>query len=93
MVFMLPFLDTVIAGTTDTACPVTDRPVAQPDEVTFILEALGDHLGIQVGSVACVLAGVCQVCGAARTRCHPGGVACCRRGPARASNAHLPVSS
>ncbi len=58
MVFMLPFLDAVIAGTTDTACPVTDRPVAKPDEVSFILEALGDHLGIQVRPGVCVLAGV-----------------------------------
>ncbi|GLC35549.1 hypothetical protein PLESTM_000336300 [Pleodorina starrii] len=50
VVFMLPFLDAVIAGTTDAKCGVTPRPVASREEVEFILEALRDYLGIQVRS-------------------------------------------
>ncbi|KAG2438924.1 hypothetical protein HYH02_010718 [Chlamydomonas schloesseri] len=48
VVFMIPFLGHVIAGTTDAKCAVSDRPVASPQEVGFILEALQDYLDIQV---------------------------------------------
>jgi glycerol-3-phosphate dehydrogenase len=49
VVFMLPFQDHVIAGTTDTSCEVTPRPAATQQDVTFILDALSGFLGIQVG--------------------------------------------
>ncbi|KAG2443672.1 hypothetical protein HXX76_002020 [Chlamydomonas incerta] len=48
MVFMIPFLGHVIAGTTDAKCAVSDRPTARGREVGFILEALQDYLDIQV---------------------------------------------
>ncbi|EFJ49807.1 hypothetical protein VOLCADRAFT_80593 [Volvox carteri f. nagariensis] len=48
VVFMLPFLDSVIAGTTDSKCHVTRNPVATRQEVDFILGELQDYLGIQV---------------------------------------------
>lgn len=48
MVFMIPFLGHVIAGTTDSRCAVTARPTASSQEVGFILEALQDYLDIQV---------------------------------------------
>ncbi|KAG2500744.1 hypothetical protein HYH03_001508 [Edaphochlamys debaryana] len=48
VVFLLPFLGAAIAGTTDTACALTPRPTATPDEVSFIIDTLNDHLGIKV---------------------------------------------
>eukprot|EP00198_Chlamydomonas_reinhardtii_P004208 XP_001693544.1 glycerol-3-phosphate dehydrogenase [Chlamydomonas reinhardtii] len=48
VVFMIPFLGHVIAGTTDSRCAVTARPTASSQEVGFILEALQDYLDIQV---------------------------------------------
>ncbi|GFR47463.1 hypothetical protein Agub_g9190 [Astrephomene gubernaculifera] len=48
VVFMLPFLHGVIAGTTDARCPLTPHPTASPQEVEFILGALRDYLDIQV---------------------------------------------
>ncbi|KAG2443674.1 hypothetical protein HXX76_002022 [Chlamydomonas incerta] len=48
VVFMIPFLGHVIAGTTDAKCAVSDRPTASGREVGFILEALQDYLDIQV---------------------------------------------
>eukprot|EP00775_Hariotina_reticulata_P006063 gene6063-6301_t len=40
--------DHVIAGTTDSPCPVTDRPQATAEEVSFILAAISDFLSIKV---------------------------------------------
>jgi hypothetical protein len=48
VVFMLPWLNHVIAGTTDSPCPVTDRPQATAEEVSFILAAISDFLSIKV---------------------------------------------
>eukprot|EP00959_Pyramimonas_sp_CCMP1952_P101375 2120650-Pyramimonas_sp.AAC.1 len=46
-VFMLPWLEATIAGTTDAACPVTMRPRATREEVDFILDAIQDYLKVQ----------------------------------------------
>lgn len=48
VVFMLPFQGHIIAGTTDSACDVVDRPRAKADEVKFILDAITDFLSIKV---------------------------------------------
>ncbi|GIL75420.1 hypothetical protein Vretimale_8058 [Volvox reticuliferus] len=48
VVFMLPFLDSVIAGTTDAKCEVERTPVASKQEVDFILSTLQDYLGIPI---------------------------------------------
>eukprot|EP00878_Enallax_costatus_P012574 GHUV01013132.1.p1 GENE.GHUV01013132.1~~GHUV01013132.1.p1 ORF type:complete len:476 (+),score=131.45 GHUV01013132.1:351-1778(+) len=48
VVFMLPFQGHIIAGTTDSACDVIDRPVAHAEEVKFILDAISDFLCIKV---------------------------------------------
>ena len=40
VVFMLPWLGGVIAGTTDALAPVTLRPRASADEVDFILDSI-----------------------------------------------------
>eukprot|EP00878_Enallax_costatus_P029116 GHUV01031540.1.p1 GENE.GHUV01031540.1~~GHUV01031540.1.p1 ORF type:complete len:115 (-),score=6.28 GHUV01031540.1:507-851(-) len=45
---MLPFQGHIIAGTTDSACDVIDRPVAHAEEVKFILDAISDFLCIKV---------------------------------------------
>jgi glycerol-3-phosphate dehydrogenase len=49
VVFMLPFLDHIIAGTTDNGCDVTDRPVPTKEDVAFILDAISSFLSIKVG--------------------------------------------
>lgn len=46
VVFMLPWLGSVIAGTTDTLAPVTVRPRATEEEVDFILDALSPYLSV-----------------------------------------------
>lgn len=46
VVFMLPWLGAVIAGTTDALAPVTMRPRATAEEVDFILEALAPYLSV-----------------------------------------------
>ena len=48
VVFMLPFLDHIIAGTTDNGCEVTDRPVPTKEDVAFILDAISSFLSIKV---------------------------------------------
>ena len=44
VVFMLPWLGGVLAGTTDTIAPITLTPKPTGDEVDFILEAIGPYL-------------------------------------------------
>ena len=46
VVFMIPWLGSVIAGTTDTLAPVTLRPRATEEEVDFILDALSPYLSV-----------------------------------------------
>jgi glycerol-3-phosphate dehydrogenase len=48
VVFMLPWQGRLIAGTTDNKCVIVPKPQATEEEVKFILEALGDYLGVQV---------------------------------------------
>ncbi|KAL6747098.1 mitochondrial glycerol-3-phosphate dehydrogenase [Haematococcus lacustris] len=48
VVFVLPFQGYVIAGTTDAGCEVTDRPQSSEAEVQFILDTVGDYLGVRV---------------------------------------------
>jgi len=48
VVFMLPWLGSTIAGTTDSKAEVTMRPRASTAEVDFILDALSDYLTVQV---------------------------------------------
>jgi glycerol-3-phosphate dehydrogenase len=48
VVFMLPWLDHTIAGTTDGACGVEDRPQPKEEDINFILDALKDFLTVQV---------------------------------------------
>ena len=46
---MLPWLDHVIAGTTDEPSDITPLPRPSEKEISFILENLSEHLQIQVG--------------------------------------------
>jgi glycerol-3-phosphate dehydrogenase len=48
VVFMLPWLDRTIAGTTDEKCELTDFPFASEAEEKFILTALSDYLRVEV---------------------------------------------
>lgn len=48
VVFMLPWLGQVIAGTTDDKCDITYRIAPTQKEVDFILETLSDHLSVDV---------------------------------------------
>ncbi|CAG9460486.1 unnamed protein product [Pedinophyceae sp. YPF-701] len=48
VVFMLPWLDHTIAGTTDSSTDLTMEPRATEEEVDFILDALSDFLSIEV---------------------------------------------
>jgi glycerol-3-phosphate dehydrogenase len=48
VVFMLPWMGKVIAGTTDVDSEATARPRASEEEVTFILDAISDFLKIKV---------------------------------------------
>ena len=48
VVFMLPWQGRLIAGTTDNKCQITLKPRATEKEVNFILEALGDYLGVKI---------------------------------------------
>lgn len=49
VVFVIPWLDRVIAGTTDEKCDVTDRPAPSEAEVDFILDVLNDFLAVRLG--------------------------------------------
>lgn len=48
VVFMLPWLGSTIAGTTDSNTEITSLPKPHTDEVGFILDALSDYLRIDV---------------------------------------------
>lgn len=48
VVFMLPWQGHIVAGTTDSACPVTSRPSASSSEVDFILETLQPYLNVKL---------------------------------------------
>lgn len=48
VVFMVPWLGSTIAGTTDNPSPITMRPVATSEELDFILEALSEYLTVKV---------------------------------------------
>jgi glycerol-3-phosphate dehydrogenase len=49
VVFLLPWHDATIAGTTDDPCPVPARlPAASEDEVAFILDAVKEYLTVDV---------------------------------------------
>ncbi|MEW5300686.1 MAG: hypothetical protein WDW36_003598 [Sanguina aurantia] len=48
IVFLLPWLGHMIAGTTDTVCEVTPRPMGTEEEVSFILATLSEYLAMPV---------------------------------------------
>lgn len=48
VVFMLPWQNYVIVGTTDVACEVTNTPAPTEQEIAFILSAISDFLQIKV---------------------------------------------
>ncbi|GJQ12781.1 hypothetical protein GpartN1_g4572.t1 [Galdieria partita] len=48
VVFMLPWLGSTIAGTTDSSTEITELPQPHEDEIAFILEAIRDYLNVQV---------------------------------------------
>mmetsp|Transcript_15136 Transcript_15136/g.30738 ORF Transcript_15136/g.30738 Transcript_15136/m.30738 type:complete len:626 (-) Transcript_15136:3382-5259(-) len=48
VIFMLPWLGSTIAGTTDSSTEITDLPKATEAEVGFILDALSDYLNVDV---------------------------------------------
>lgn len=48
VVFMLPWLDQTIAGTTDSSTDITMTPQPTEEEIRFILEAIADYLTVKV---------------------------------------------
>lgn len=48
VVFMLPWLEQTIAGTTDSSSDITMRPQPTEEEVQFILDAISDYLTVKV---------------------------------------------
>lgn len=48
VVFMLPWLEQTIAGTTDSSTEVTMRPQPTEEEIQFILDAISDYLTVKV---------------------------------------------
>ncbi|GMH33409.1 hypothetical protein BSKO_01243 [Bryopsis sp. KO-2023] len=48
IVFMLPWLEHTIAGTTDSSSEITMLPKPTEEEVQFILDAIADYLTVQV---------------------------------------------
>ena len=60
VVFMLPWLGSTIAGTTDAPAPATMTPQAQEGDVTFILNAIEDYLGVKVRCAWLVVPGAAQ---------------------------------
>jgi glycerol-3-phosphate dehydrogenase len=48
VVFMLPWLDQTIAGTTDSSTDITMRPQPTEEEIQFILDAIADYLVVKV---------------------------------------------
>ncbi|KAI0979536.1 hypothetical protein GJ496_000970 [Pomphorhynchus laevis] len=62
VVFLLPWENHTIAGTTDAPCDLTDRPTPTDDEVEYILSEIRDYLSssleVRRGDVLSVWAGV-----------------------------------
>ncbi|KAL4440446.1 hypothetical protein ABPG75_003447 [Micractinium tetrahymenae] len=48
VVFMLPWLDQTIAGTTDSSTDITMTPQPTEEEIRFILDAIADYLTVKV---------------------------------------------
>jgi len=48
VVFMLPWLDHTIAGTTDSSSEITMRPSPSREEVDFVLDSIKDYLTVEV---------------------------------------------
>ncbi|KAL3143712.1 hypothetical protein ABBQ32_003553 [Trebouxia sp. C0010 RCD-2024] len=48
VVFMLPWLDATIAGTTDSSSEITMRPQPTEKEIQFILDAISEYLTVKV---------------------------------------------
>ncbi|CAL5218513.1 g200 [Coccomyxa viridis] len=48
VVFMLPWLDATIAGTTDSSTEITARPQPTEKEIQFILDAIAEYLQVEV---------------------------------------------
>jgi len=48
VVFMLPWMGSTIAGTTDSSVEITANPQPHEDEIAFILDALSDYLTVEV---------------------------------------------
>lgn len=48
VVFMLPWLGRTVAGTTDSAAPLSMRPEPHEEEIQFILDAISDYLTVKV---------------------------------------------
>ncbi|KPI43548.1 Glycerol-3-phosphate dehydrogenase, mitochondrial [Cyphellophora attinorum] len=44
VMFLLPWEGNIVAGTTDTACKVTDTPSAKESDISFILKEVSKHL-------------------------------------------------
>jgi len=50
VVFMLPWQNHMIAGTTDHSCPVIDHPSSTKDDVDYILKTVSEYLGVPVST-------------------------------------------
>ncbi|CAL8470362.1 g9904 [Coccomyxa elongata] len=48
VVFMLPWLEATIAGTTDSSSEITARPQPTEEEIRFILDAIAEYLTVEV---------------------------------------------
>ncbi|KAL2645218.1 hypothetical protein R1flu_012805 [Riccia fluitans] len=48
VVFLLPWMGRTVAGTTDSATPITMKPEPHEEEIQFILDAISDYLCIKV---------------------------------------------
>ncbi|BDA44400.1 Glycerol-3-phosphate dehydrogenase, mitochondrial [Coccomyxa sp. Obi] len=48
VVFMLPWLEATIAGTTDSSSEITARPQPTEEEIQFILDAIAEYLTVEV---------------------------------------------
>ena len=54
MVFMLPWLEATIAGTTDSSAEITMRPQPSEEEIRFILDSIAEYLTVKVRCLACM---------------------------------------
>lgn len=48
VIFFLPWMNFSLAGTTDTECPITDKPSPSESEVTFILKEISNYLSSDI---------------------------------------------